>query len=282
MHRLLTGPPPKLKAPPGTCDTHIHCYLHQFPRQVERAAYPPEATVADYRELSRWLGIERTVVVQPNAYGFDNRCTMASTAELGLDRARAVVVVPPDVADAELTRLDRAGARGIRFMTLPGGSLGWADLERLAPRANALGWHSVVQLDGRDLPDREAQLAQVPGLYVIDHIGKFLEPVATDHASFKTLLQLVDRGNCYVKLAAPYETSKTGAPEFSDVAALAKALIKAAPDRMLWATNWPHPTPPAGYAPHDGDLLDLLLDWAPNAADRCKILADNPATLLGF
>jgi D-galactarolactone isomerase len=282
MQRMLSGPPPRLKAPPGTFDTHIHCYLNRFPRQVERAAYPPEATVAHYRELTRWLGIERTLVVQPNAYGFDNRCTLACTAELGLDRARAVVVVPSDVPDVELERLDRAGARGVRFMTLPGGSLGWTDLERLAPRAHALGWHSAVQLDGRDLPAREAALKQIPGPYVIDHIGKFLEPVATDHESFKTLLRLVERGNCYVKLAAPYETSKTGAPAFSDVAALAKALIKAAPDRMLWATNWPHPTPPSGYSPNDADLLDLLLDWAPNAADRRKILADNPARLLGF
>src|SRR2546425_4910129 len=113
-------------------------------------------------------------------------------------------------------------------------------------------------------------------------ICKFLEPVTPEHESFKSLLRLVDTGRCWVKLSAPYETSKTGAPKYEDVGRLAKALVKHAPERMLWASNWPHPSARNPRPPKDADLLDLLLDWAPDAAVRRKILADNPAELYGF
>jgi len=117
---------------------------------------------------------------------------------------------------------------------------------------------------------------------VIDHVGKFLEPVPPDHDAFKSLLRLVDTGRCWVKLSAAYETSKRGAPHYEDVGELAKALVKAAPERMLWASNWPHPQEPRDAMPDDADLLDILLEWAPDDAVRRKILADNPAELYGF
>lgn len=117
---------------------------------------------------------------------------------------------------------------------------------------------------------------------MIDHIGKFLEPVSTDHPSFRCMLRLVETGNVWVKLAAAYETSKTGAPAYEDVGRLAKALVKAAPERMLWASNWPHAQAHKFGYPDDAALLDLLLDWAPAAADRQRILVDNPAELYGF
>jgi len=109
-----------------------------------------------------------------------------------------------------------------------------------------------------------------------------LATVTTDHDAFKALLRLVGRGNCYVKLAGAYETSKTGKPEYTDVARLAKELIKAAPERMIWASNWPHPSAPKDQVPDDADLLDLLLDWAPEEATRTKILVDNSAALFRF
>src|SRR5205085_8119740 len=146
--------------------------------------------VAQYRQVMAWLGIARAVVVQPNAYGDDNRCTMDAVAELGA-AARAVVVVKPGVADDEMARLTRAGARGIRFMSLLGGTLSWADMDEMGQRAHEFGWHALVQLDGRTLPEREEQIRRLPGRFVIDHVGKFLEPVAPDHIAFKTLLGLL-------------------------------------------------------------------------------------------
>jgi len=260
----------------------MHFYLERYPLQVNGAPFPPEASVAHYRQLKSWLGIERTVIVQPNAYGFDNSCTLEGVAELGLANARAVVVVKPDVDDAELARLTKAGARGLRFMTLPSGALQWDVMDGLVPRVRAHGWHPIVQLDGRDLPHREAQLKRIEGDYIIDHTGKFLEPVPVDHDAFRTLLRLIDSGNCYVKLSAPYETSKAGPPDFDDVGILAKTLVRAAPERMLWASNWPHPSAAPGQYPDDAGLLDLLLEWAPDEAVQRKILVDNPARLYGF
>jgi D-galactarolactone isomerase len=117
---------------------------------------------------------------------------------------------------------------------------------------------------------------------VVDHIGKFLEPVAPAHEGFRALLRLLDSGRCWVKLSAPYETSKTGAPKYEDVGRLARALVQKAPERMLWASNWPHPSVPKEKRPDDADLLELLLDWAPDEKDRNRILADNPAELYQF
>jgi D-galactarolactone isomerase len=166
-------------------------------------------------------------------------------------------------------------------MTLNSGTLGFDVMDALMARVHAFGWHANVQLDGRDLPAHEAQLARLPGRFVIDHIGKFLEPVAPDHPAFASLLRLVDTGRCWVKLSGPYETSKTGAPAYEDVARLARALVAHAPERLLWASNWPHP-PLQPHPPDEADLLDLLLDWAPDARARARILVENPAELYGF
>ncbi|HEX6959264.1 MAG TPA: amidohydrolase family protein [Ferrovibrio sp.] len=278
--RTLTGPPPRLKAPAGTCDTHIHFYDSRY-EAVPGTPTPPDASVSDYRKVMAWLGIERVVVVQPNAYGDDNRLTLDATAQLGAN-ARAVVVVKPGASDTELERLTKAGARGLRIMALLGGTLGLDVLEQMAARVHPFGWHVLVQLDGRELPRHEETLRRLPCNVVIDHIGKFLEPVPVEHASFQSLLRLVETGRVWVKLAAVYETSKSGKPHYEDVGVLAKALVKAAPERMIWASNWPHAQAAKFGYPDDAALMDLLLDWAPSEADRKKILVDNPAELYGF
>jgi len=280
MERKLNGAPPKLFSIKGKCDTHIHFYDDEY-RPLPATPSPAAASVADYRKVMQWLGIERAVVVQPNAYGDDNSCTMDAVRELG-SNARAVVVVKPGVSDDEMARLTRAGARGIRFMSLLGGTLSWPDMDEMGRRAHEHGWHALVQLDGRTLPEREAQIRRLPGNFVIDHIGKFLEPVEPDHPGFKSLLGLLDTGRCWLKLAAPYEWSKTGGPAYTDVARLAKILIRHAPDRMIWATNWPHAQANLFGYPDDGALMDLLLDWSPDQATIEKILTRNPAALYGF
>lgn len=256
----------------------MHIYDTRFPAVPGGPPLPGHFPVEVYREMQQRLGIARAVVVQPNAYVDDNRCTLEAIAKLGAG-ARGVAVVKPGVADAEIERLTRGGIRAIRFMTLAGGALGWEVMDELAARVHAFGWHAIVQLDGRLLPQHEAQIRRLPGKFIIDHVGKFLEPVAPTHESFRSLLRLVDTGRCWVKLSAPYEVSKTGAPLYEDVGALAKALVRAAPERMLWASNWPHPSAPKDRMPDDADLLDLLLEWAPDEGTRRKILVDNPAAL---
>ena len=243
---------------------------------------PADASVDDYRQVMGWVGIDRCVIVQPNAYGDDNRLTIDSVAALGMDKARAVVVVKPGTPRSELEALDKAGARGARIMALHGGTVGLDQLDAVAEMIEPLGWHPIVQINGRNFPDHEKQLLALPGPFIIDHVGKFIDPVSPSDPAFLSLMRLVETGRCYVKISAPYETSKTGGPAYEDVGALAKALIRAAPDRMLWASNWPHPQAAKFGYPDDANLLDVLLDWAPDTADIRKILVDNPARLYGF
>jgi D-galactarolactone isomerase len=257
----------------------MHIYEDRFPLVPQAMFKPPHAPLSDYLQVQRRLGLSRAVIVQPNGYGFDNRCTLEALAALG-DAARGIATVQPDVADAELERLTRAGVRGVRFHLLPGGMLGWDALEPMAARVAAFGWHVQLQLDGRELPRYESALLRLPVPLVIDHNGKFLEPVATDHPGFVTLLRLLEDGNTWVKLSAPYETSKSGPPRYEDVGVLARALVAASPDRCVWASNWPHPGQKA--PPDTGELLELLGEWAPDEATRRRILVDNPAALYGF
>lgn len=273
---------PRLQVPPGACDTHIHFYHHRYKTAPTAVFTPPDAWIDDYLQVRERTGLERVVVVQPTTYGLDNQATLDSIAALG-GSARGVATVPVSVSDAELERLTRGGIRGARLHMLAGGALPWDAVDVLPARVQDFGWHVQLQFDGREFADREAQVKRIPGALVIDHNGKFLEPVGVDHPSFRALLRLLENGRTWVKVSAPYETSKVGAPNYDDVGALAKALIKAAPDRMLWASNWPHPNPtPRVPAPDEGILIDTLLDWAPDDVTRRKILADNPARLYGF
>jgi D-galactarolactone isomerase len=271
---------PRLRAPKGTCDTHMHFYDSKYPMVPTAVVRPSDASVEMYRELTSKLGVDRTVVVQPSSYGKDNRCTLESIQKLGIDKARGIAVVDTSVTDAELERLTRGGMRGIRFFQLPGGVLPWEMLDELAARVQVVGWHAQLQLDGRLLPEREAQIQSWPGRIVIDHVGKFLEPVLPEDEAFRSLLRLLDSGRVWIKLSAPYETSKVGPPNYDDVGRLAKALVKAAPERMLWASNWPHPS--VQQKPDDAALLDMLLDWVPDEKVRHRVLVDNPAELYGF
>jgi D-galactarolactone isomerase len=270
----------KITVPGGACDTHMHFYDERAPA-APGTFLPGTFTVAEYRVLQKRLGLERVIVVQPNAYADDNTVTLNAMRELGKG-AKGVAVVKPAVKDAELQRLTKAGICAVRIMTLHGGTLGFDVMDAVMARVHPFGWHANIQLDGRNLPKYEAQIKRLPGKFVIDHTGKFLEPVAVDSKEFRSLLNLVDTGRCWVKLSAPYETSKTGAPKYEDVSVVARALVKRAPERMLWASNWPHPGNRKPAPPDDQQLLDLVADWAPNEKDRQMMLVDNPAELYGF
>jgi len=276
----MTPKKPRLEASPGACDTHMHIYESRFPILPD-AIVPPEAPPAAYRALQQRLGVERAVIVQPNAYGKDNRCTLEAIAALGLARTRGIAVIDRATPDAEIEALTNAGMRGIRFHLLPKGYLSWDLLDELSARVQSFGWHTQIQLNGRELPEREAALRRVPGTIVIDHVGRFHDPVPVDHPAFQALLRLIDTGRCYVKLSAPYESiSRDGPPKWRDVGVIATALAAHAPERMLWASNWPHPG--QKYIPDEADLLDLFGEWVPDAASRRRILVDNPAQLYGF
>lgn len=269
-------------SPAGTCDCHIHIYgpSGRYPVAPTSPFPVEERPVAAYRAVMKRLGIERVVVVQPSAYGTDNRCTLDAMAELG-DLSRGVAVVDETITDSELRSLTEAGIRGIRFFMLRGGVLPWSALEPMAARVAAFGWHVQLQMDGRDLPDRVDSLLRLPGELVIDHTGKFLEPVGTDHPGYRALLRLLENGKTWVKLSAPYETSKEGAPRFMDVGRLARGLVAAAPERMVWASNWPHPSA-QDNPPDDAQLLDVLRYWVEDDSLTARILAENPAKLYGF
>ena len=272
---------PRLAVPAGATDTQIHVYVEGVPSAPGGPPPPGNFPIVMYLEVQQRLGLSRVVVVQPNAYQDDNRVTLEAIRALG-PGAKGVGVVRPGVADAEIERLTQGGIVAQRIFQLPWGAVGFDRMHEVMARVHPFGWHANVQLDGRELPKWEQSIRRLPGRFVIDHTGKFLEPVAVDSEPFKSLRRLVDTGRCWVKLSAPYETSKAGAPKYEDVGKLAKALVKHAPERMLWASNWPHPSAPMDHKPDDADLIDLLLDWAPDEATRRKILSDNPAALYDF
>jgi len=264
----------------NACDCHVHVFSPGFALAPTATFQPPPAPASAYREVQRRLGLRRVVVVQPTGYGFDNGCTLAAIKELG-EGARGVAVVPPDVADPELDRLHAGGMRGVRFMMLPGGVLPWSALAPLAERLAPRGWHADVQFDGRDFGQHAPHLLALPCRLVIDHIGKFLGPVTPDGEAFHALCRVLDGGKAWIKLSAPYESSRSGPPGYADVQPIARELARRYPQRCLWASNWPHPN--VKPVPDEQALLDWSVSLMDGDAQRVRaMLADNPAELYGF
>ncbi len=265
--------------PAGTCDTHMHIYDSHYAVAPTALLQPPDATIDDYRQVQADLGLQRVVVVQPTTYGFDNSCTLDAVAELGAG-ARAIVVVDDLVADVELERLTRLGGRGARFHMLPGGAVPWEMMQAVAERIASFGWHIQLQMNGRDLIDRLEALMALPTPVVIDHVGRYMPPVQPADERFQVLLRLLDTGRCWVKLSAPYESATDATHQYLAVTRLVHTLVEHAPQRMLWATNWPHP----GQAspPSLADLRRMAFDWMPDDAVRQRVLVDNPAELYQF
>lgn len=267
--------------PRGACDCHVHIYEDGYPLAATATFKPPHAPVSAYRQVQRALGLERVVLVQPTGYGFDNRCLLDALAQLGAS-ARGMAVIPPDTDERELQRLHAAGVRGVRYMLLAGsgGALSWDTLPGHAARIAPLGWHIDLQFDGREMPNRRALIDALPCPVVIDHIGRYVEPVPPHDPSFRAQIELLARPDRWVKVSAPYETSRLGGPDYADVAPLGRALLRERPDRCLWASNWPHPN--RQPVPSDRAMLELLGDWAGDAALVRRVLADNAARAYGF
>ncbi|WP_075179821.1 amidohydrolase family protein [Neptunomonas phycophila] len=282
MKRIITGIPPLTQLPAGSVDTHMHVYAPQHLGHPNGPKPPLDfANLDDYLSLQRWLGLEKVVIVQPNAYQTDNRCMLEALDQLG-NNARGIVVVTPKTSEEELLSMHKRGARGARIMELPGGAVGLKHLTEVNAKIRALGWHCIVQFDGRDMIEHTPLLNQINDTYIIDHGGKFLGPTTPNSSTFKALLKLIDKGNCYVKIGAVYESSYTGGEEYTDVAALSKALIKHAPERILWASNWPHVSQTIEDAPNDAQLLDTVCSWIPNDEVIEKIFVTNPHQLYDF
>ncbi|MEM7223193.1 MAG: amidohydrolase family protein [Pseudomonadota bacterium] len=274
---------PRLTVPPGACDCHAHILgpLARYPFVAERGYTPPEALLATYRHMLATLGLSRAVIVQPSVYGTDNSATLAAIAA-SEGAFRGVAVVGADVTDAELAELHRAGMRGLRINPLYKHAASLADCQRLAERIAPLGWHLQIFLDVSGLSQQEqAMLSRLPVPIVIDHMGYMPVSKGLDDPGFQWLLDQLAEGHAWAKLSGAYYLASTPGPPYRDVAPFAHALIEANPQRCIWASNWPHPMV-TGQMPNDGDLMDLLGDWAPYAALRQAILVDNPAALYGF
>ena len=270
---------PRLPTPPGACDTHLHIYEPGYDMRASASHPSQPGTLAHYREIQKRLALTRAVIVQPSAYGTDNTCTLEAMGKLG-NAARGVAIVDPAVPDSELERLTKLGIRGVRYH-MRGGVLTWDTMPAVAARVAAFGWHVQLQCESRELAEREAMLAKLPCDLVIDHMGRFDAATAADDKSWRVMMKFLATGRCWVKLSGPYYGSKSGPPLYADKARIAKELIKAASERMVWASNWPHPSFKKNF-PDEGRLLDTLAEWAQDDALRTKILVANPASLYGF
>jgi predicted TIM-barrel fold metal-dependent hydrolase len=281
--------------PGGACDTHIHVVgdPQQFPQWSGRAFTLGVASVEETREVHRQLHIDRIVIVTSGVYGTDNTCTLDALRRLG-ERSRGVVLIDDKTFGKPLDDMHRLGVRGIRlgFGAFKQAELGSVRqrfqraVQQVAPRK----WHIqiIAGLDVIEALQDEVMAAPVP--IVFDHFGLAKASLGIDQPGFGTLLKLIRAGKAYVKISAPYRISNR--PDYSDVAPLAKALIAANPQRILWGSDWPHPT--GGRPGHaaleidprqqidDGLVLNLLPVWAPDPALRTTILVENPARLYGF
>ena len=274
---------PRLKAPQGACDTHVHILgpYDRFPLNENRSYTAPEAPLEDLLVLLETLGLERAVIVHGSAHG-----TMLGATEDAIvrmrGRARGVAVVEPDITDRELERLNEVGFRGLRFTTLLRGGSGIANIETMAARIRPLGWHVQLFIDGpTQLADLIPMLRDLPVDLVVDHMGHFTPSDGVDHPAFRALLDLVRGGRCWVKLSGAYRKTETG-PPFDDMTPFAQALIEARSDRMVWASDWPHVMLTDRAMPDDATSLDWALNWGVDEATMRAILAENPAELYGF
>jgi predicted TIM-barrel fold metal-dependent hydrolase len=289
--------PVNFDVPAGACDCHTHVFgdPRRFPFAASRTYTPEQATVAEMRALHRALHTGRVVIVNPSVYGADNACTLDGIKQLG-STARGIAVIDEKTPESALDEMDRAGIRGIRINLETAGQSDPAvarqrfqvAVDRIKRRGK---WHIQVYTRLSVIEGIKEQVMAAPMPVVFDHFGGAQAALGIGQPGFESLLNLVRTGKAYVKLSAPYRSS-TQPPDYADVAPLAKALIAANPQRMLWGSDWPHPASPVAHRPvteitplwqvDDGRILNQFAVWAPDAALRKTILVENPAKLYGF
>lgn len=276
---------PGIAMPAGACDTHAHICgpIEEHPYSDRRVYTPPDAPLSAYRHMLQTLGIERAVLVQPSVYGTDNTVMLNAMLQFGRDRCRGVAVVEDDIAESEIRRMHEAGVRGVRINVVDvaegEGVIPMEPLGRLARRVQPFGWHVEFLMHADDFPDLDRQFAEFPVDIVLGHLGYMKTDKGLEQPGYQAMLRLMRRGKCWVKLTGPYRISTQSLPH-ADTNAYARALLDAAPERVIWGTDWPH-VMVKGEMPNDGDLADLLLEWVPENL-REQVLVENPAKLYGF
>ena len=269
--------------PAGACDCHMHVYDARYPAAVGARLTPPDAGVDDYRLLQRRTGTRRVVVVTPSTYGTDNRPMLDALLAFGAD-ARGVAVIDEGVDDAVLERLHAAGVRGIRFNLSLGFIGAIAGLELLAQRIAALGWHLQLLAPPDLLAGLADVLGRLPVPVVFDHFGRIAPSMAGHHPAHALVLRLLGAGRAWIKLSGGYIVTEQGPPHYADVAPLARSYLHAAPERVLWGSDWPHASASAGHQPMPDDArqMALLAEWTGDAGTLRRVLVHNPAALYGF
>ena len=281
LRALETLSRPSFRLPSGAWDMHVHIFgpAERYPHVAQPHYTLPDGTMAQYRNLMPRMGIERFVIVQPSYYGTDNSCLLDTLAEVG-DLARGVVMIEPDIADAELERFHRCGVRAVRLDLFKRAREPLAAIKTYitatAARVAPLGWHLQFYAPGYVVRDLIQFFRTLPIDFVIDHMGYMLEEDGLRTDDFSALLDLLESGRCYLKLSGAYRIAKHRGYEF--VEPVAKAIVERAPDRAVWGSDWPH----ISYSDRDtGELVNLLERWAPSQSARRKILVENPNRLFG-
>jgi 2-pyrone-4,6-dicarboxylate lactonase len=271
--------PTRFQMPWGAVDTHAHVIgaPPEYPLIENRSYTPPSATGDDYFRMLDATGVTFAVLVQVSVHGTDNQLLM-DMLDRYPERLRGIAVAPHDLPEREWLKMKEAGVVGLRLNTLSGGGIGLDHLDRYEALCAELGWHLQFLTDTSRLDPVASRLSRLRVPYVMDHMGHFAVSDGLESAGMQLMLKLMADG-AWVKLSGGYRVSD--APGYTDTVPFARALIEAAPDRCVWGSDWPHPAY-WGAMPNDGDLLDLLADWAPDEAVRNAILVDNAHRLYGF
>jgi 2-pyrone-4,6-dicarboxylate lactonase len=275
--------PTTFTPPPNACDAHCHIYGpgDKFPYAPDRAYTPPDSGIDDFEVLQQRLGLSRAVFVQASCHGTDNSA-MVDALIRGHGRYAGVAMIDESFSHADIASLHDAGVRGTRFNFVAhlGGAPELPVFWRIVNRVESFGWHIVLHFDAKDLPSYAGLLDDMPTPYVIDHMARVEAGAGLEQEPFRALLGLMSDERCWVKISGAERLTAGGTPPYDDVVPYAQALIAAAPDRVLWGTDWPHPN--VRHMPDDGDLVDLLAAYAPDAAVRDRILVTNPTRLYDF
>lgn len=269
--------------PPGACDCHIHVYDARVPAVAGAQLNPPDASMADYRGVQQRMGTQRAVLVTPSTYGADNRPMLAGLAELG-EQGRGVAVISGQESMDELQKLHACGVRGVRINLSLSTLHQVSDIAPVARRIAPLGWHLQLLMPLDLLSTLDSQLRDLPVDLVFDHFGRVMPEQCGQHPAHQLLLDLLRSRRAWVKLSGGYLVSPSSRSDDPQLLPLARSFIEAAPDRMVWGSDWPHATASAGRhpMPDDAAQVDALAHWAGDADLLRQILVSNPEQLYGF